>query len=505
MASKKKVLKIKKEVQKVIEKKEEVLVEKKPSKNIFIKSVIKRDGVAVPFDLDKIVNAINKAMLASGEGSMKEAEMVANRVTMEIVKITKKYKNFIPTVEGLQDTVEQELMLSDFVKTSKNYILYREERARLRSHSVIVPDHVKKLAKESKKYFRNPLSEFVYYRSYAKWIEEEGRRETWVETIDRYMNFMKSKIGNDLKESEYKEIREAILKQEAMPSMRLLQFAGPAAEKTNVCAYNCSFVAPSRFEDFGEIIYISMCGTGVGFSVESKNIQSLPQIKNQTGKKLPTYVVPDSKEGWADAFTFGMKTWFNGDDVDFDFSLLRPAGARLKIMGGKSSGPKPLIDLLGFTRERIIRRQGRHLRNIDAHDIICKIGECVVSGGVRRSALISLSDLDDSDMRDSKNGQFWLNEGQRMLANNSAVYNTKPTETEFLKEWIALMESGSGERGIFNRESLYKTLPKRRIEKSANYIGEMGTNPCGEIILRSRQFCNLSEVVARAEDTEASL
>ncbi len=505
MASKKKVLKIKKEVQKVIEKKEEVLVEKKPSKNIFIKSVIKRDGVAVPFDLDKIVNAINKAMLASGEGSMKEAEMVANRVTMEIVKITKKYKNFIPTVEGLQDTVEQELMLSDFVKTSKNYILYREERARLRSHSVIVPDHVKKLAKESKKYFRNPLSEFVYYRSYAKWIEEEGRRETWVETIDRYMNFMKSKIGNDLKESEYKEIREAILKQEAMPSMRLLQFAGPAAEKTNVCAYNCSFVAPSRFEDFGEIIYISMCGTGVGFSVESKNIQSLPQIKNQTGKKLPTYVVPDSKEGWADAFTFGMKTWFNGDDVDFDFSLLRPAGARLKIMGGKSSGPKPLIDLLGFTRERIIRRQGRHLRNIDAHDIICKIGECVVSGGVRRSALISLSDLDDSDMRDSKNGQFWLNEGQRMLANNSAVYNTKPTETEFLKEWIALMESGSGERGIFNRESLYKTLPKRRIEKSANYIGEMGTNPCGEIILRSRQFCNLSEVVARAEDTEADL
>ena len=508
MPSKKKVIKVKKEIKKVVakvaEKKEEI-VEKKPSKNIFIKSVIKRDGVSVPFDIDKIANAINKAMLASGEGSMKEAEMVANRVMMEIVKIAKKYKNFIPTVEGVQDTVEQELMLSDFVKTSKNYILYREERARLRSHSVIVPPHVKKLADESKKYFRNPLSEFVYYRSYAKWIEEEGRRETWVETIDRYMNFMKSKIGNDLKENEYKEIREAILKQEAMPSMRLLQFAGPAAEKTNVCAYNCSFVAPSRFEDFGEIIYISMCGTGVGFSVESKNIQSLPQIKNQTGKRLPTYVVPDSKEGWADAFTFGMKTWFNGDDVNFDFSLLRPAGARLKIMGGKSSGPKPLMDLLGFTRERILRRQGRHLRNIDAHDIICKIGECVVSGGVRRSALISLSDLDDQDMRDAKNGQFWLNEGQRMLSNNSAVYNVKPTETEFLKEWIALMESGSGERGIFNRESLYKTLPKRRLEKSANYIGEMGTNPCGEIILRSRQFCNLSEVVARAEDTEEDL
>lgn len=505
MPSKKKVSKNKKDISKVKEKKVEAVTEKKVNKNIFIKSVIKRDGATVPFDIDKITNAINKAMLASGEGSLKDAEIVANRVMMEVVKIAKKYKNFIPTVEGIQDTVEQELMLSDFVKTSKNYILYREERARLRSHSVVVPSHVKNLAEESKKYFRNPLSEFVYYRSYAKWIEEEGRRETWVETVDRYMAFMRGKIGDKLKEGEYKEVREAILRQESMPSMRLLQFAGPAAEKTNVCAYNCSFIAPSRFEDFGEIVYISMCGTGVGFSVESKNIQALPQIKNQTGKKIPTYVIPDTKEGWADALVLGMKTWFDGNDIDFDFSLLRPAGARLKTFGGKSSGPKPLIDLLGFTRERILRRQGRHLRNIDAHDIICKIGECVVSGGVRRSALISLSDLDDVEMRDAKVGQFWVNEGQRMLANNSAVYNTKPTETEFLKEWIALMQSGAGERGIFNRGGLYKTLPKRRLEKSADYIGEMGTNPCGEIILRSRQFCNLSEVVARAEDTEKDL
>ncbi len=504
MPSKKKVVS-KKEEGKVASLKKEIVSEKKLIKDSFIKGVIKRNGVTVPFDIDKVTNAINKAMLASGEGSMKDAERVAERVQTEIVKIAKKYKNFIPTVEGVQDTVEQELMLSDFVRTSKNYILYREERARLRSHSVVVPEHLKKLTEESKKYFRNPLSEFVYYRSYAKWIKEEGRRETWIETIDRYVEFMKKNLGSMMKDSEYEEVREAILKQESMPSMRLLQFAGAAAEKTNVCAYNCSFVAPSKFQDFGEIIYISMCGTGVGFSVESKNIQSLPQIKNQTGKKFPTYVIPDTKEGWADAFVYGMKTWFDGNDVEFDFSLLRPAGARLETMGGKSSGPKPLVDLLGFTRERIIRRQGRHLRNIDAHDIICKIGECVVSGGVRRSALISLSDLDDQEMRDAKNGQFWLNEGQRMLANNSAVYNTKPTETEFLKEWIALMESGSGERGIFNRGSLYKSLPKRRLEKSADYIGEMGTNPCGEIILRSKQFCNLSEVVARDDDTEESL
>ncbi len=478
---------------------------KKVSKNYFIKGVQKRDGEVVPFDIGKIMNAINKAMLTSGEGSPKEAEVVAKKVATEIGVIAKGNKDFMPTVETVQDQVEKQLMLSDYTITSKHYILYRQERAQLRAQGISVPERVKKLTDESKKYFRNPLSEFVYYRSYAKWIEEEGRRETWIETVDRYINFMKGKLGDKLKTSEYEEVREAILKQEAMPSMRLLQFAGAAAEKTNVCAYNCSFVAPSTFQDFGDIIYISMCGTGVGFSVESKNIQSLPQIKIQTNKKLPTYVVPDTKEGWADAFVYGMKTWFDGNDVEFDFSLLRPAGARLKIMGGKSSGPQPLINLIGFTRERILRRQGRHLRNIDAHDIICKIGECVVSGGVRRSALISLSDLDDQDMRDSKNGQFWVNEGQRMLANNSAVYNTKPTETQFLKEWISLMESGSGERGIFNRQSLYKTLPKRRLEKSADYIGEMGTNPCGEIILRSRQFCNLSEVVARAEDTEEDL
>lgn len=490
---------------KVAKAKKTIHSKKKLRKNSFIKSVQKRNGIIVPFDMEKIRSAVNKAMLASREGSPKEVELVANRVYMELVRIEKHHKNFIPTVEGIQDTVEQELILADYIKSAKHYILYREERSRLRSHDIVVPEHVRKLTTESKKYFRNPLAEFIYYRTYAKWIEDEGRRETWIETIDRYIDFMRKNLGSKLKENEYKEVREAILNQEVMPSMRLLQFAGKAAETTNVCSYNCSFIAPSTFQDFGDIIYISMCGTGVGFSVESKNIQALPQVKNQTGKKLTTHVVPDSKEGWADAFVLGMKTWFAGEDIDFDYSRLRPAGARLKTMGGKSSGPQPLIDLINFTRSRILARQGRHLRNIDAHDIICKIGECVVAGGVRRSALISLSDLDDIEMRDAKKGQFWLNESQRMLANNSAVYNTKPTETQFLKEWLALMQSGTGERGIFNRESLYKTLPKRRLEKSRDYIGDMGVNPCGEVILRSGQFCNLSEVIARPEDTEKSL
>ncbi len=480
-------------------------LDKKVVKNNFIKSVYKRDGEVVSFDLEKITNAINKAMLAASEGSPEEALFVSGGVLKELEGFAKENKSFIPKIEEIQDLVEKHLILNGYTKASKSYILYREERARLRDQGLLVPEKVKRLTDESKKYFRNTLSEMVYYRSYAKWIEEEGRRETWIETVDRYMSFMKAKLGDGLKKQEYDEVREAILKQEAMPSMRLMQFAGPAAERTNVCAYNCSFVAPSSIKDFSEILYILMCGTGVGFSVESKNVQALPQIKIQNLKKKKSFVVPDSKEGWADALFFGMEAWFDGYDVDFDFSLLRPAGARLKTFGGKSSGPQPLIDLIKFTRERILKRQGRHLRNIDAHDIICKIGECVVSGGVRRSALISLSDLDDSEMRDAKIGQFWVSEGQRMLANNSAVYNTKPTETEFLKEWIALMESGTGERGIFNRGSLYTTLPERRIKASADFIGEMGTNPCGEIILRSKQFCNLSEVVVRAEDKEEDL
>lgn len=482
----------------------------------FVKNVQKRDGSIVPFDVDRITNAINKAMIAAGEGSEMEAEMVANKVFADLVRISKKFKNFVPTVEGIQDSVERELILSEYVKTSKSFILYREERAKLRAKGIEVPDHVRELAEKSKNYFRTSLGEFVFYRSYSRWIENEGRRETWIETVDRYMTFMKENLGNKLTEKEYKEVREGILNQEAMPSMRLLQFAGKAARATNVCAYNCSYIAPESFQDLAEIMYVSMCGTGAGWSVESQNVQKFPQIMPQTGEKLATHVIPDSKEGWADALTLGMKTWSEGKDISFDYSQLRPAGSRLKTMGGKSSGPEPLKRLLTFTREVMMTRQGKRLRNIDVHDIICMIGDCVVAGGVRRSAMISLSDLDDQDIRDAKKGAFYMTHPHRSLANNSAVYITKPTNEEFLKEWMALVESHSGERGIFNRGSLAKTLPKRRIEALKKYkgyfdasgnhiIGSIGTNPCGEIILQSKQFCNLSEIVARHEDTEKSL
>jgi ribonucleoside-diphosphate reductase alpha chain len=248
--------------------------------------------------------------------------------------------------------------------------------------------------------------------------------------------------------------------------------------------------------------------------VESQNIEQLPQIKKQSKRKLPTHTVVDSKEGWCNALTLGLEAWYDGEQVEFDYSQVRPAGARLKTMGGKASGPEPLHSLLDFAQEKILRRQGRRLRTIDVHDIICKIGECVVSGGVRRTAMISLSDLDDTDLRDAKKGQFFLTEPQRSIANNSAVYETRPTNTELVEEWVALMKSGSGERGIFNRGSIANTLPKRRARyfKKVGFInvegevqGPIGTNPCGEIILQSKQFCNLSEIIARAGDTKENL
>lgn len=468
----------------------------------------KRDGTIVPFDHKRITRAVFRAMQSVKEGDEVHAEKVMHRVLGSLLALRdeKKLKKFIPHVETIQDIVENELVASGFLRTAKAYIVYRKERSLIREKVGFVPEKVKELVEEGKQYFRNPLAEFVYYRTYAKWIDGEGRRETWVETIGRYVDFMRDNVNGKLTEVEYTEIREAILKQEAMPSMRLLQFAGKAARRTNVCAYNCSFIAPKSFQDFAEIMYISMCGTGVGWSVESENIQALPQVQKQKNTKVATLVIPDSKEGWADAFSLGLKTWFEGGDIVFDYSLIRPAGSRLKTMGGKSSGPTPLRALLTFTRERVLQKQGRHLSNLDAHDIICKIGECVVAGGVRRSAMISLSDLDDEMIRDSKKGQFYLLEGQRMLANNSAVYLSRPSTTEFLDEWIALMKSGSGERGIFNRGGLSGTLPKRRLNQwKGGIYPSWGTNPCGEIILQSKQFCNLSEVVARADDTEESL
>ncbi|MEX0930972.1 MAG: ATP cone domain-containing protein, partial [Candidatus Paceibacterota bacterium] len=490
-------------------------MKKKVPVNTFVSTIVKRTGAVVPFNIEKIVRAVEKAMYAADEYKLDAPAKIAQAIVKKLEKSKQNDTDFVPTVEGVQDAVEEELMLQAFPATAKAYILFRATRTKERDQKRNVPPRIHKLASESKKYFsKNPLGEFVYLRTYARWIESEKRRETWIETVDRYLNFMKEKVGEKLSLEEYAELRDAILRQEVMPSMRLMQFAGEPARRCNTCAYNCTFIAPTKLKDFAEIMYLSMQGCGVGFSVESQNIEKLPQIQKNTKKRLPEHTVADSKEGWCNALTIGITAWYTGKDISFNFSQIRPAGTRLKTMGGKASGPEPLRSLLEFAREKILKRQGRRLRPIDAHDIICKIGECVVSGGVRRTAMISLSDLDDIDMRDAKKGQFFLTEPYRSVANNSAVYEDIPSSEELMDEWVALMKSGSGERGIFNRGSLSKALPKRRtkyfkkvgfLDGEGTVVGPIGTNPCGEIVLQSKQFCNLSEVIARADDTYESL
>ena len=476
-----------------------------------IKEVRNREGLVIQFDLEKIIDAVNKAFIITNEGGEKEAQSVANKVFHKLVdiKTEKSDKKFIPSVELIQDLVEAHLMDLGFHQTAKSYILYRSKRAELRREVGNVPTENKKIFDDSSSYFVSSYEEFIFYRTYSKWQDGLGRRETWIETVDRFMAYMKKNLGKKLSEKDYPLIREAILKQEICPSMRLLWSAGEACEKTNVWAYNCSYVAPSAWQDLGEIMYILMCGAGLGFSVESETVQKFPQIRRQTGKKLTTHVVEDSKEGWADAFVHACKTWADGYDVEFDYSKVRPSGSRLKTAGGRASGPQPLIDLINFTKIKILARQGKRLTNLDLHDVICQIGLIVVAGGVRRSALISLSDIDDETMRKSKHGQFWIDNGQRSMANNSTVYNQKPSASEFLNEWVELIKSGTGERGIFNRGGLMTQLPKRRIDnwKKAGIIDDQnviiglpGSNPCGEITLRSKQFCNLTSIVVRPND-----
>lgn len=475
-----------------------------------IKSIRKRTGEVVPFDLDIIVRAVSRAFDVTREGGEPESQKVANSVFKTLLELRDKLAKekqgakFLPTVELIQDFVEKELMKNGFTDTAKKYILYRSKRSELRATFGPVSETVRQAVEESSKYFSSPYSEYIFYQFYSRWVPELGRRETWIETIDRYMAYMKENLGDKLTAKEYSDVREAILNQDICPSMRLLWSAGKACRNSNVWAYNCSYVAPTCPQDLGEIMYISMCGAGLGFAVEWENVQQFPQIKKQ-GKEKPTvHVVEDSKEGWADAFVFGLKSWFDGKDVKFDYSKIRPAGARLETAGGRASGPQPLIDLIEFSRRKILSKQGRRLSNLDMHDIICQIGMIVVAGGVRRSALISLSELEDIEMRDAKKGQFYLTEGQRSMANNSAVFNSKPTAEEFLNEWTALVKSKSGERGIFNRGGLEKQVPARRWEKIKDER-QVGLNPCGEIYLRSRQFCNLTSIVIRPKDTVATL
>ena len=463
--------------------------------------IVKRSGEVVLFDSGKILNAIQKALTSSQESTdvLTHSQNVCQDVLSSL-------ENKTYTVEEIQDKVETSLMDNHLYKTAKCYILYRDEHNKNRLPPI--SEKISRVFAESSEYFENDtMRECVFLRTYSRWLKNENRRESWVETVKRYMDFMKENLGDKLNLDEYNEIQTAIKKQEVMPSMRLLQFSGEAARRCNATVYNCSYTAPECFKDLADITYLLMSGCGVGFSVESVHVEKFPVIHTQKSPSvIHEYVIEDSKEAWCDAFLFGLQTWYVGEDVKFDYSKLRPSGAPLKIMGGRSSGPQPLIDLMEFTRTTILNSVGMKLTNLQMYDIICKIGQIVVSGGIRRSAMISLSDLHDSEIRDAKSGMFWNTNPQRSMANNSAAYNVKPNMTQFMKEWLSLAESGTGERGIFNRAGLEKILPKRRVDKiGGEILSKLGCNPCGEILLQPNGFCNLTEVVCRSDDTLESL
>ena len=347
---------------------------------------------------------------------------------------------------------------------------------------------------------------FIHQSRYSRWTEEKGRRETWNETVVRLLNFysafIKDKHSFTIKEETIKQMEQAITSLEVMPSMRALMTAGTALERNHIAAYNCSYLPVDSPRAFDECLYILMHGTGVGFSVERQYVSQLPNIPDQLDQSETTIIVQDSKEGWFKAFKELINLLYAGMIPLWDMSRVRPAGSRLSTFGGRASGPAPLEDLFRFSVEMFTKAQGRKLTSVECHDMMCKIADVVVVGGVRRSALISLSNLSDDRMRHAKSGQWWETEPQRALANNSVCYSEKPDIGTFLREWSSLYESKSGERGIFNRQSAQQQAAKYdRRDPTIEY----GTNPCSEIILRPKQFCNLSEVVVRAEDTVETL
>ena len=356
-------------------------------------------------------------------------------------------------------------------------------------------------------YLPTEYQSFIHMSRYSRWLEEEGRRETWSETVGRLISYFKNHMSTNykgvIKNKDWDEIEEAVLSLQVMPSMRALMTAGGALDRENIAGYNCSYIPIDSPRAFDEVLYILMNGTGVGFSVERQYADKLPTIPDQEFENTDDVVsVADSKEGWARAFRDLISYLYTGRIPKVSVTKVRPAGARLKTFGGRASGPQPLVDLFDFTISKFKGARGRKLSSMECHDIVCKTGEVVVVGGVRRSALISLSNLSDQRIRAAKKGEWWNDNPQRALANNSVAYTEKPDAGVFMKEWLSLYESKSGERGIFNRVSAQKKASENG-RRDADW--DFGTNPCSEIILRPNQFCNLTEVVCRSIDTAKTL
>ncbi|MBV8717880.1 MAG: recombinase [Chloroflexi bacterium] len=464
-------------------------------------TIIKRDGREVPFDPMRIERAISRCFAALGRSPYTPIPELAVRV-VNIMSA----RPGQPTVEVVQDAVELTLQAAGEFEAAKAYILYRAVHAAQRQERP-VPDEVREAFGQADQYFPTPIQKFQFFDKYSRFDYDKGRRETWIETVDRAVSFLHELVttntGVDLGGETYAHMRRMILEMRSMPSMRLLAMAGSPARRDSTTIYNCSYLPVDSVDAFAEALLISMAGCGVGFSVESRYVESFPRVQRQRSLTPVRHVIEDSAQGWATAVRLGIQTWFEGGDVLFNFDEIRAAGAPLRTKGGRASGPGPLRTMLEFARARILARQGMHLRPLDAHDIMCMVGNAAVSGGVRRTAMISLFDYDDLDMRLCKSGDFEHDNSQRWNANNSAVWPERGLDqVQVMEQVLDMVKSQRGEPGIFNRKATLDLIPDRR--KRFGY-DEYGCNPCGEIILRKNEFCNLSIAVARSDDTFETL
>lgn len=460
--------------------------------------VAKRDGRVEPFDQGKVFGAVRRCFANGLRASDADASLRAAQVAQAVANIVNRRGEDLG-VEDVQRLVIQQLWAQDHFEAAEHYTLYRERRRLERARSPADPGAAGAVAEDAAA-FPTPLQYFQFLDKYARWSPERGRRETWRECCDRVMGwFRKQPQLAAVTPGEWEWLDGGLYGRRASCAMRVIQMAGPALDRCNTGAFNCSYLEVDCIDAFVETLYLLMQGCGVGFSVEAECVDRLPRVKKQGGGPARKVVIPDTTEGWCDAYREGLRAWFSGEDVEYDPSLVRPEGAPLRTKGGRASGPGPLMRLLSLARTLILRRQGKRLTTADAHHLQCMTGKIVQVGGVRRASGISLSDLDDAEMRDIKSGNWWESSPWLDMANNSAVYDGRPDAVTFLEEWLALAKSGSGERGVFNRAGALARIPKRR--KKARF----GLNPCGEILLRSSQFCNLSIAVARADDTPESL